>query len=853
MDGAGGPIFLVIFAPMKLPRLLVLGILAITITLPVWAQAPRSYSSADILQQLQQLKVVGSVLYVGAHPDDENTRLLAYLAKERKFRTAYLSLTRGDGGQNLLGDEQGIELGLIRTQELLAARRIDGAEQFFSRAYDFGFCKSAQEALKIWGEDSILADVVWVIREFQPDVIITRFPEDRRAGHGHHAASAILAREAFAAAADPTRFPEQFAFGVKPWKAKRLLWNTFNFGGGSNTISEDQFKMDIGAYNAVLGKSYGEIAAESRSQHKSQGFGVAASRGVSYEYFQTVAGDAPVHDLMDGVVTDWSRVGLAGVNASIDSLAAGYDPQKPSASLPALERLTAQVEDLPGGYWRTYKLRQLHVLENACSGLWTEAYVTHPYLVKGEGTQVTVSLINRGPEPITITHIMVGTKDSVIHATLPSNVTVTYTIPFQVWDKEPLSQPYWLREEKTEGRFSVDNQRDIGMPQNDPPLSVWVGVEENGGRDIVMPVLYKHTDPVRGELYQPLEIVPALLVYFVPGTILDNLVPVFHPTLKLTVVPTTNIPGANLAVSLAGTKQMMLITEGAVNLERDKSYQYEIPYNEKFMKVLRDSSFEVSVILRTGDTSSTYSAGLKEIDYAHIPFIHYFHGTSTKVIGEQVKVKGKRVGYIVGAGDKMPGCLELMGYEVIDLRETDILSGDLSRFDAIVTGVRAFNTQPWLRNVMPRLMDYVKNGGVLLEQYNNYNGLVTPNLGPYPFHVGGGRVTDETAEVTFLDPANAVLHYPNEITSADFNDWIQERGLYYVDVPEDNALDPHYKAVLGMQDPGESIQKGSLIVGQYGKGKFVYTSLAFFRQLPAAVPGAYRLFANLLAPPPPVQ
>jgi LmbE family N-acetylglucosaminyl deacetylase len=808
------------------------------------AQAPRSYSSSDILQLMQQLKVVGSVLYVGAHPDDENTRLLAYLAKERKVRTAYLSLTRGDGGQNLLGDEQGIELGLMRTQELLAARRIDGAEQFFSRAYDFGFCKSAQEALRIWGEDSILADVVWVIRKFQPDVIITRFPEDRRAGHGHHAASAILAREAFTAAADPNRFPEQFAFGVKPWQAKRLLWNTFNFGG-NNTTSEDQFKIDIGAYNELLGKSYGEIAAESRSQHKSQGFGVAASRGQSFEYFQQVAGDDPKTDLLEGITTDWSRVGAPDINHAIDSLVNDYNPLHPSASLPALERLTSRVEDLPGGNYRSYKLNQLHILENACSGLWTEAYVTRPYLVRGETAQVTISMVNRGPEPITVTHIMVGRRDSAITVHLTPNVPVTLTVPYHVWEEEPLSQPYWLRREKTEGRFSVDDQLLIGMPQNDPPLSVHVVAEQHGARDIALPVMYKHTDPVRGELYQPLEIVPALLVYFTPGTILSNLNPDFRPSWKLTVVPTTNIKGAELYVQLSAPQQVELINKGVVDLERDKSYQFDIPYDEQVVKA--GTGFDVAVELRTGNTKQTFSAGLKEIDYPHIPFIHYFHGTNTKVVSERINVRGKHIGYIVGAGDKMPGCLELMGYDVTELKEADILGGNLGRFDAIVTGVRAFNTQPWLKNVMPRLMAYVHAGGVLVEQYNNFNGLVTPALGPYPFHVGSGRVTDETAEVTFLDAGSPVLHYPNEITAKDFAGWIQERGLYYIDT---DGLDARYSTILGMHDPGEAIQKGSLVVGKYGKGKFVYTALAFFRQLPAGVPGAYRLFANLLAPPP---
>jgi len=821
------------------------------------AQAPKSYSSADILQQLRQLKVVGSVLYIAAHPDDENTRLLAYLAREKDYRTAYMSLTRGDGGQNLLGNEQGIELGLIRTQELLAARRIDGAEQFFSRAYDFGFSKSPQEALKIWGADTILSDVVWVIRNFQPDVIITRFPEDGRAGHGHHSASAILAREAFTAAADSTRFPEQLKGNVHVWKAKRILWNTFNFGG-NNTTDEGQYKMDVGAYNEVLGKSYGEIAAESRSQHKSQGFGVASSRGHSTEYFSTVAGDPPVKDLMDGVVTDWSRLGAPAIDASVDSLVNSYDPRHPSGSLPELERLAGTIRALPVSNWRSYKLRQVYQLENACSGLWTEAYVTTPNLVRGEDVTVTVSMINRGPEKIRLVHMLVGFKDKVMNVDLPENSTVNYMIPVHIPEGMPISQPYWLEEEKTEGRFTVTNQSNIGKPQNDAPLSVVIGLDGSGSREFTIPIMYHHTDPVRGELYQPVEITPALLVYFVPATILDNLQPAFHPPLKVTLMAMKDINATSLVLTMTNGSQMLVINKGAAHLSNGKSYEYDIPYNEAFMKESRGKSISLSATVESTDShvdsngkavniEGTYSAGLKEIDYSHIPFIHYFHGTSALVIGEQVKVAGKRIGYIEGAGDKVISCLELMGYEVTPLSQRDILSGNLSRYDAIVTGVRAFNTQPWLANVLPKLMDYVHEGGVLLEQYNNFRGLVAPQLGPYPFEVGSGRVTDEGAEVTFLDKDNAAFHYPNEITKTDFAGWIQERGLYYID--ENGSLDSHYKSLLGMQDPGEETQKGSLIVTDYGKGKFVYTALAFFRQLPAGVPGAYRLFANLLAKP----
>jgi len=304
------------------------------------SQSPKIYSSSDILLQLNKLNVLGSVLYVGAHPDDENNSLLPYLANEKLYRTAYLSLTRGDGGQNLIGDEQGIELGLIRTQELLAARRVDGAEQYFTRAYEFGFSKSAKEALRIWDSEKVLSDVVWVIRQFQPDVIIKRFPGDERAGHGHHAASAILADEAFTAAADPKKFPEQFNYGVRPWQATRIMWNTFNFGN-TNTTSEDQLKIDIGGYNSLIGKSYGEMGGEARTMHKSQGEGRPRRRGQSFEYFTTTGGQPAKNNLMDGVVIDWSRIkGGEAITAMVNSIIHDYQPGAPENSVPALIKLS---------------------------------------------------------------------------------------------------------------------------------------------------------------------------------------------------------------------------------------------------------------------------------------------------------------------------------------------------------------------------------------------------------------------------------------------------------------------------------------------------------------------------------
>ena len=351
------------------------------------AQPPKSWTSAEMYQAIKKLNVLGSVLYIAAHPDDENTRLIAYLSKDKLYRTGYLSLTRGDGGQNLIGDEQGIELGLIRTQELLAARRIDGGEQFFTRAFDFGYSKSPEETFTKWDKEKILSDVVWVIRKFQPDIIINRFPVTGEGGHGHHTASGILANEAFTAAADPNRFPEQLKY-VSVWQAKRVMWNTFNFGG-TNTTREDQFKIDVGGYNPLLGKSYGEIAAESRSQHKSQGFGVPASRGEALEYFKATNGDMPVTDLMDGIDATWNKIpGGSKISAMIDSLTASFDFLHPEKSVKGLVLLYNVLINLPNGIWQLKKIEETKELIQQCSGLFIDATTSEQFAVKTDSIRI---------------------------------------------------------------------------------------------------------------------------------------------------------------------------------------------------------------------------------------------------------------------------------------------------------------------------------------------------------------------------------------------------------------------------------------------------------------------------------
>src|SRR6188474_118195 len=363
-------------------------------TIVCFSSFSQTITSADIYLGLRKLNVLGSVLYVAAHPDDENTRLITYFSKDKLYRTGYLSLTRGDGGQNLIGNEQGIELGLIRTQELLSARRMDGGEQFFTRAYDFGFSKNPGETFTKWDREKILSDVVWVIRKFQPDIIITRFPTTGEGGHGHHTASAILANEAFAAAADPTRFVEQLKY-VQPWQVKRILWNTFNFGN-TNTQREDQYKLDVGGYNPLLGKSYGEIAAESRSQHKSQGFGVPAGRGEALEYFTATKGDQPKSELLEGIDISWKKIaGGDALEKMINDLAASFDFLHPENSVKALVLLYKALNAMPVGYWRNKKLDETKQLIEQCSGLWMDVFTSEQFAIQTDSIRLNFQFNNR--------------------------------------------------------------------------------------------------------------------------------------------------------------------------------------------------------------------------------------------------------------------------------------------------------------------------------------------------------------------------------------------------------------------------------------------------------------------------
>jgi len=819
-----------------LPALFASCQLFLSLPMNVFSQAPQGWSSADMYLALRKLNVLGSVLYVAAHPDDENTRLITYFSKDKLYRTGYLSLTRGDGGQNLIGNEQGIELGLIRTQELLAARRIDGGEQFFSRAFDFGYSKNPEETFTKWDKEKILSDVVWVIRKFQPDVIITRFPTTGEGGHGHHTGSAILANEAFTAAADPKRFPEQLKNGVRPWQAKRILWNTFNFGG-TNTITADQFKIDVGGYNPLLGKSYGEIAAESRSQHKSQGFGVPASRGESFESFKTTGGTEPVNDLMDDVDWSWKRVhGGEIIEKKINDLITSFDLLHPEKSVEGLVGLYKDLSKLSDSYWKDQKLKEVKELIKQCSGLFIDATTPEQFAVQTDSIRINFSVNNRLGVDAKLERITINGFDSSFSQTLVKNKNANFAKTLYVPSSKAVTQPYWLENKMEEGYFNVKNPLQIGQPDVDVAYNVTIGVKIYGEQfSFVRPVKYKFTDPVKGELYQPIVVIPNVTfrdfdqVYIKREK--NKFIDISFMANNEMKIPSPALVSQTFSSTLDTLPRLI----GGFALQKRQIHT----------ETLRDAELDAKVY-RINVSPDYRNVGYisKSISYDHIPTITYFKEALLTVKNVDAKIYNKKIGYIVGAGDKVPDALEQIGYEVTLLTDKELSRNSLQQFDAIISGVRAYNTNEWLNKYYDKLMKYVSDGGNYIVQYNTNNFIsnVKNKIGPYDFAIGRTRITDENAPVNFLNPEHPVLNFPNKITPDDFKGWVQERSIYHA-----SSWDKKFETILSMNDPGEIPDQGSLIIAKHGKGYFTYTGLVFFRELPAGVAGAYRLLANIIA------
>ena len=809
------------------------------------AQRPAQPDAAETQAALRTLAVAGSVLYVGAHPDDENTAMLTYLARGRGVRTAYLSLTRGDGGQNILGSEKGELLGLVRTHELLAARRLDGAEQFFTRAIDFGFTRSPEETFRFWEHDAVLADVVRVVRLFRPDVIIARFPTTGEGGHGQHTASAILAGEAFDAAADPTRFPEQLKEGLRPWKAKRLVWNVFNFR--SNDPPKDADKMlsvDVGAYDPLLGKSYTEVAAESRTMHKSQAQGTPERRGPAPNYLAHVKGEPAARDLFDGVDLSWRRyAGGEAVGRTLAEVAASFNAAAPAASLPLLLRARREMGALPKEEpLVAAKRAALDEVIRAAAGLWVEAVAAEPYVVPGGEVKVTTTLVNRSDFPVRMETVGASSAGvDLLRAELKKNQPLTRETTRRVPADAEYSQPYWLREEPGRGLFKVRQPALVGAPEGPAALTqrvtlVFGEADEEEVVGFELPVVYRWTDRVRGDLYRAFVVVPEVSVALLEQTLVfpDRAPKQVRVTLR-----------NNTAADSTGTLRLRLPAGWSASPS-------EVPVTLKGRGEEFRAAFEVtppagasSAALEAVYESAgkTFTRGLVEIDYQHIPRQTIFPPARAELVRADVSRRGSRVGYVMGSGDEVPEALRQVGYEVTLLSDEDLEAGDLSRFDAVVTGVRAYNTRAALRRQQRRLLEYVERGGTLVVQYNTPDRtLEGAQLGPHPFKLGSDRVTDEEAAVEVLAPGDALLNAPNRITPADFDGWVQERGLYFA-----SEWDARYTPLFASRDPGGPEFKGSTLVARVGRGTYVFTGLAFFRQLPAGVPGAYRLFANMIS------
>lgn len=790
-------------------------------------------TAGELQLAVNRLSTLGSVLYIAAHPDDENTGLMAYLSKEMKLRTAYLSLTRGDGGQNLIGPEQGREIGIIRSQELLEARRFDGGEQFFTRAVDFGYSKSMGESMKVWGREEILEDIVWIIRSFRPDVIITRFSVDEaRNGHGHHTASTVLALEAFRAAADPARFTEQLK-NVSPWQAKRILWNKWR------PKPEEQaglIKVDLGTFNPLLGMSYNEIAARSRSMHKSQGFGMLPNRGIQIDYFEHLDGEKAHKDLLEGVDTTWTRVRGGGPIAEKVAALSDFDIQKPWLSLSKLLDLDQALASLGPDPWVVWKRQELNALIKACAGLFIEPLAADYEAAPGDTFEVNTHLVQRSHASITIKVIDVPTLGltPVKNLELSHNNLLKTDFKLTLPADFPISQPYWLTDPPLPGRFITRNSALLGLPQNPPILTVDVTLTILG-RDITFssPLYHRWADRVKGEQQRPFEVRPPVTATFQMKNLLfaDN-----HEKEVL-----VRLKGHAAAAG------------GHISLEVPEGWQVT-PKSIAFEFVNRRDEQMAAFRIRPPDRLSsgpahavvdlqgrTYRLALTEIVHEHIEPQVYFPESSLGLLRLDAKVQPVRIGYIEGSGDEIPQVLSDMGYQVDKLTDEQLTVEHLKGYKTLIAGIRAYNTRGRLKFAHPELMKFVEGGGTFIVQYNVAYGLLTEEIGPYPFKIGRERITDETAAMRMLEPDHPLFRTPNIIGPADFSGWVQERGLYFAE-----SWDHRYEALLAANDPGEGKLTGSTLVATYGKGLFIYTGLSWFRQLPAGVPGACRLFINMI-------
>lgn len=813
--------------------------------------AQRPFSGApEIKQAIEKLNVVGTALMIAAHPDDENTAVIAELARGKKVRTAYLSLNRGEGGQNLIGSEQGVEMGVIRTQELLGARRIDGGEQFFTRTIDFGFSKNAPETFEKWGgREEVLRDVVWVIRKFRPDVIIRRFSGTPRDGHGNHTASGLLADEAFVAAADPKRFPEQLKF-VEPWQAKRLMWNmaAFNLEQEAEVAKQGgKITLDSGIYNPLLGYSYSEIAGISRSAHKSQAMGSPERKGTQKNYLLTVAGDKAANDLWDGIDTTWNRIpGADKIGEHLAKALAEFKDDRPAAILPhllAARKLLANRTD----HYSVIKRRDLDETIAMASGLWAELQAEKYKAVQSSTTKLRLTAIVRGPAAVTLQSVAFnnapGIEDANLAKVLPANEPFTQAMEWKVPANAPLSQPYYLNEKRAEGTYRVSDYSLLGLPEAPAPLLAKLKFLVDGTEiELLRGVTHRFVDRIAGEQTRPVIVVPEVSVRLTQDALLFP----SREARKIEVILNSN--QANVSGSLKLSLPAGWSANPASREFSIKAAEEELALSFLVSPAAAESTGILSAVALVN--GKQISNGTKTIAYPHIPPQTLAPKAEAKLVRADVKNLARKVGYIMGAGDEVPEALQQLGCEVSLLSAEDLSVGNLGQYDAIVTGVRAYNTRADLRANVKRIYDeYVAKGGTYIVQYNVLEGgfmggdpSLLANVGPYPMTISRDRVTNEISPMTFPRPDDRLLQFPNQISVKDFDGWVQERGLYFP-----TKWDEKYQPLFSTFDPGEKPQPGGTLVTKYGQGTYIFTGYAWFRQLPAGVPGAFRIFSNFLS------
>ncbi len=731
-----------------------------------------------------------------------------------------------------MGSEKGAAIGLIRTQELLQGRKLDRAEQFFTRAIDFGYSKTEEETLEFWGREEILGDIVWVIRKFRPDVIITR----SIGGHGNHLAERTLTPEAFRAAADPNQYPEQLAY-VEPWQATRLLRGGSRFGDSS---PETGITLDVGGYNPLLSRSYPEIAAENRSQHKTQGLGRASIRwGSRNDRYQVIDGIPATGDIFDGIDISWNRVpGGRPIGRMLKRIIDTFDPNDPASFIPQLLSVYNELNSLEDNGWVVVKRQELLNVIRSCAGLWMETITNDSSATPGNEIEINTTLVNRSPYPFRIVKVEYEgiASDTDVNEELSTNQAIMVTTTLRLPQDYPIFQPYWLEEESSLGAYMVNQQTMIGTPENPPAVCAIVTLRfDANDLEYRIPLSFRWTDSINGTQYVPFEVRPKVTLHLAEKV---SLFPDRTPN-EIKVVLTSHSTNTAGTVLLSGSRGWVIRPSSIPFFFEGKDEQAEFVFTVTPPVNYQEAYLTAEALV--GD--QTFKRDMVRISYPHIDHQVYFPESRMKVVRLDLEKEGNRIGYIMGSGDEIPQALGSIGYDVDLLDDQALAKIDLSGFDAIIVGIRAYNTRQILASTQNRLLDYVENGGTLVVQYSRPNGLVTNDIGPYPFSISSqDRVSDETAPMSFLLPDHQLLNYPNKITAQDFEGWVQERGLNFI-----NQWDDNYEAILSSHDPNEPDREGGLLFARYGSGVFVYTSLAWFRQLPAGVPGAYRLFVNIIS------